>query len=123
MKMANRGVVKYTEPVDVSKGDIIYADHTKYLLNVLLITMNERDSINKIKANADGYGNKVTQLSGITDASKSTEMTNTYNSIVSKSASIYASYINTIIKYTNEMTNTCGGQIAKLQSTLCTFPY
>ena len=47
--MANRGIVSYTEPSDVAKGDVIYADHTKYLLNVLMITMNERDSINKVK--------------------------------------------------------------------------
>ena len=121
--MANRGIVSYTEPSDVAKGDVIYADHTKYLLNVLMITMNERDSINKVKANADGYGNKVSQLGGIVDASKSSEMTNIYNSITAKTTAIYASYINTIIKYTNEMTNTCGGQTAKLESALCSFPF
>ena len=120
--MANRGTVIYDEPLDTSVGDTIKASPTQYLLSVLLITMNERDSINKIMSNPDGYGNKVTQLNGIADPAKQTEMNSVRSSIV-KGAPVYASWVNTIVKYTNELTNTLGAPATALQTVDCTYAY
>ena len=117
--MADRGVVHYTEPADVKAGDEIYASSTSYLLDVLLTVMNERDSWNKIKANPTTMGLK--QLSGIADAGKESEMRNTKGAIVTD-APVYASWINTIIKYTNEMTSTVGNTYTKMESRPCQFP-
>ena len=119
--MANRGSVVYTEPTDVSKGDAIKADSTKYLLSVLLVTMNERDSINKIRSNPDNYGGAISQLSGISDTTKEQEM-NSVRVNIAPEQPVYASWINTIIKYTNEMVNTCGGQAASVSTVTCQFP-
>ena len=119
--MANRGKVVYYEPQNVHIGDIIRASSTKYLLSVLLVTMNERDSINRIRNNPDNYGNKLQQLSGIADNNKESEMNATYNAIQPLTP-VYASYINSIIKYTNEMAKTCGGAAAILSPVACKYP-
>ena len=121
--MANRGGVKYTEPTDVSVGEPIYADHTKYLLQVLMTVMNERDSINTIKANEDGYSKNINQLNGIANVAKKSEMEAIYNTIKPKETEVFASYINSIIKYTNEITSTFGKYSVKAELALCQFPY
>lgn len=120
--MANRKTVVYTEPSDVAKSDKILASSTGYLLSVLLVTMNERDSVNLIKSNPDNFDAPIHQLNGIADAAKQTEMNNT-RAAIAVDVPVYASYINTIIKYTNEMINTCGGAVAQLSTVVCTYPY
>jgi hypothetical protein len=120
--MANRGVVVYTEPKDVARGDAILATDTSYLLSVLLVTMNERDSINRIMNNPDNYGTPLQQLSGIIDPAKENEMS-TVRASIGVDVPIYASYVNTVIKYTNEMVRTCGGASSQLTIITCTYPY
>jgi len=120
--MANRGIVVYAEPRDVAKAETILASETAYLLSVLLVTMNERDSIARIINNPDNYGAPLAQLGGIADAAKATEM-NSVRAAIVVNTPVYAAYINSIIKYTNEMVNTCGGQASQVSTVTCTYPY
>lgn len=117
--MADRGAVHYTEPADVKAGDEIYANSTEYLLEVLLTVMNERDSWNRIKANPTAMN--LSQLSGIADPSKETDMRTTKALIIPNNP-VYATWINTIIKYTNEMASTVGNTYTKMESRPCQFP-
>ena len=97
--MANRDSVVYNEPVDPKTGDKILASSTQYLLSVLMITMNERDSVNTIMSDPDNYGSQIKQLNGIKDTTKEKDM-QTVKATIAPGQPVYASWINTIINNT-----------------------
>ena len=120
--MANRDSVSYQEPTDPRTGDKILASSTQYLLSVLLVTMNERDSINTVMDDPDNYGAPVAQLAGVKDKTKEKEMQTTKAAIAPKQP-VYASWINTIINNTADMVNTLGPASTKVGDVDCRFPY
>lgn len=109
--MANRQQVQYTEAWDQQKDTVPQKNYFTHLINIILVNLNERDSINyynQIMQNAPDaykYGSTVKQLRGINDSSKQLELENARNSI-NNSATLSAANSNVIIKYTEELLNT-----------------
>ena len=125
--MANRGIVHYDEPTTVSaRGPLVSASYTTHLIDVILVMLNERDSINKILANPvtnDGSGSTTSfnQLQGIDDKSKEVEL-NAAKGEIYKGNFVYASPINVIIKYTNELLSTIGKSSYTYSTVECAYP-
>lgn len=118
--VVNRGAVHVTIPNSVRAGkDKVSANLTKTLIGVILTFMNERDSIFALKADPKTT-NKIKQLNGIADKGKE----NALNGARSNTAAgkfVYASDINTMITYANELVNTMAVRSTSYQTKTCTY--
>ena len=116
---ASRGAVQYNQPQEVNVGDVIRAATPKNLLKLLLILMNERDSLKRINENP--YSMNQLQLSGIEDTDAETEMSEAYEDIAANKP-VYAKWYNTIIKYCNDLASTVGNEYVVLENKPCPYP-
>lgn len=122
--MADRGVVKYVEAENQYVNTVPEKGYFTRLCDIILTNLNERDSYNKAtdpKNQANASANKYTQLGGISDKSKETEVTNAKNSLNS-STYLKASDANTIIKYTEELVNTLVDTTSQVVYVNCEYP-
>ena len=118
--VVNRGAVHVTIPNSVQAGkDKVSANLTKTLIGVILTFMNERDSIFALKADPKTT-NKIKQLNGIADKSKENALHSASNNTVAGKF-VYASDINTMITYANELVNTMGVRSTSYQTKTCTY--
>ena len=119
----HRGSINLTIPNKVKpREDIVSADTTKTLLNIIKTFINERDSIEKIKATkGNGAPTKYTQLSGIINKTTEKNLTDAYNSTY-KEGLIYARDINHMINYTNELVTTTGSRVTSYEVAECEYP-
>ena len=118
--VVNRGAVHVTIPNSVQAGkDKVSANLTKTLIGVILTFMNERDSIFALKADPKTT-NKIKQLNGIADKSKENALHSASNNTAAGKF-VYASDINTMITYANELVNTMGVRSTSYQTKTCTY--
>lgn len=119
MYTARRGRVNISIIDGVTKGvDFIAASNTQNLIQAALTLMNERDSINEILANPTTQGGKL--YNGIKDQNKEAELTTALAKSRPKEP-IYARDINTLIKYTNELSQTAAKSRYVMKSAPCSF--
>ena len=106
-----------------ARVDTVKADVTKALLNAIKTFINERDSIEKVKAtmNINGTPPKVSQLSGIKDKNTEKNLGDAYES-TAVGRPVYARDINHMINYLNELTRTTGAKVSTYQVTECAYP-
>lgn len=104
--MADRGVVHYEEVKDVYANDYPSRGYFSHIIDVILINLNERDSINKIKDNPAHHNNKDNQLAGIDNKSVETALNNAKNSINNTALPLRASDVNVIIENTEDLAST-----------------
>ena len=103
----------------VTKGkDVISASNTQNLINAILTLMNERDSIKYILDHPTEMGLKL--YSGIKDTAKEAELKDVL-SRTNPNQPIYASDINTVIKYTNELSTTFSKASYSLKEAPCNY--
>ena len=118
--IVNRGAVHVTIPNSVRAGkDKVSANLTKTLIGVILTFMNERDSIFALKADPKTT-NKIKQLNGIADKSKENAL-NGASSNTAPGRFVYASDINTMITYANELVNTMTVHSTSYQTKTCSY--
>nr|DAE82511.1 MAG TPA: Six-cysteine peptide SCIFF [Caudoviricetes sp.] len=118
-----RGKISLTIPDKVNaKKDIVTADRTRTLLNIIKTFINERDSIEKMKATT---GNEnpahISQLSGISNPTTEKNLTDAYNASY-VNGPVYARDINHMINYTNELATTTGSRVSSYQVAECQYP-
>ena len=119
--LVNRGAVHFTIPNGVVAGvDKVKASTTVNLINIILTLLNERDSINTLKADPKTT-NTIKQLNGILDKNAESTLVASRNKTTSTSP-VYASDVNVMIKYVNELVDTCGVKTAGYQDKACEFP-
>lgn len=118
--VVNRGAVHVTIPNSIRAGkDKVSANLTKTLIGVILTFMNERDSILTLKSNPKTT-DKIKQLNGIVDKSKE----NALNGAKGNTAAgrfVYASDINTMISYANELVNTMAVHSTSYETKTCSY--
>ena len=133
--MANRQTVKYDEAQDQVKGNVPAQSYFSHLIDIILINLNERDSINyynsimQDQANAYKYGSTVKQLRGINDSSAKTELENAKASINTsttvsgntKFTRLTANDCNVIIKHTENLLNTISNTTKQITQIDCTY--
>lgn len=122
-KNVHRGKVVLTIPDKVvAKKDLVTADRTRTLINIIKTFINERDSIEKMKTTA---GNEapahLSQLSGIKDPATEKNLTDAYNASY-VNGPVYARDINHMINYTNELAVTTGSRVSSYQVAECQYP-
>lgn len=122
-KNVHRGNVVLTIPDKVNaKKDLVTADRTRTLINIIKTFINERDSIEKMKTTA---GNEapahLSQLSGIKDPATEKNLTDAYNASY-VNGPVYARDINHMINYTNELAVTTGSRVSSYQVAECQYP-
>ena len=118
--VVNRGAVHVTIPNSVQAGrDKVSANLTKTLIGVILTFMNERDSIFALKADPKTT-NKIKQLNGIADKSKENAL-NGASSNTAPGRFVYASDINTMITYANELVNTMTVHSTSYETKTCSY--
>lgn len=122
-KNVHRGNVILTIPDKVvAKKDLVTADRTRTLINIIKTFINERDSIEKMKTTA---GNEapahLSQLSGIKDPTTEKNLTDAYNASY-VNGPVYARDINHMINYTNELAVTTGSRVSSYQVAECQYP-
>ena len=102
---AKRGKIYYDFPKGTKALEGISASSTKFLIELIMQAMNERDTIDKVRK--DNTVMNVDQLSGISSTTKKNQLQAALDSIgVGKV--VYASHINNLIKYVNEVASTVG---------------
>ena len=103
--------------------DVVKADVTRALIHAIRVFINERDSIEKVKAtmNVDGTPPKVSQLSGIKDPTTEKNLNDAFNA-TRVNEPVYARDINHMINYLNELTRTTGAKVSTYQVTECAYP-
>lgn len=118
--VVRRGVVKVTIPNAVTAHKTkVSANMTKTLIGVILAFLNERDSIFALKADpTQKY--KIKQLNGIVDKSKEDALNNA-SSNTAAGKFVYASDINTMITYANELVNTVGVHTQSYKMQPCSY--
>lgn len=104
--MANRGIVKYEEAKDQQIGAWPERSYFIHLIDIILINLNERDSINRIASNPDNHTNKITQLSGINDKNVENSLNNTKTSVGTADTPLKAADMNVIINNTADLVRT-----------------
>lgn len=122
-KNVHRGNVILTIPDKVvAKKDLVTADRTRTLINIIKTFINERDSIEKMKTTV---GNEapahLSQLSGIKDPTTEKNLTDAYNASY-VNGPVYARDINHMINYTNELAVTTGSRVSSYQVAECQYP-
>ena len=122
-KNVHRGNVILTIPDKVvAKKDLVTADRTRTLINIIKTFINERDSIEKMKTTT---GNEapahLSQLSGIKDPTTEKNLTDAYNASY-VNGPVYARDINHMINYTNELAVTTDSRVSSYQVAECQYP-
>lgn len=118
--VVNRGAVHVTIPNSIRAGkDKVSANLTKTLIGVILTFMNERDSIFALKADPKTT-TKIKQLNGIADKGKENALNGAKNNTAAGKF-VYASDINTMITYANELVNTMGVRSTSYQTKTCSY--
>ena len=122
-KNVHRGNVILTIPDKVvAKKDLVTADRTRTLINIIKTFINERDSIEKMKTTA---GNEapahLSQLSGIKDPATEKNLTDAYNASY-VNGPVCARDINHMINYTNELAVTTGSRVSSYPVAECQYP-
>ena len=115
---AKRGKIYYEFPKGTKALEGISASSTKFLIELIMQAMNERDTIDKVRK--DNTVMKVDQLSGISSTTKKNQLQAALDSIgVGKV--VYASHINNLIKYVNEVASTVGNPAYVNKSMPCEY--
>ena len=118
--VVNRGAVHVTIPNAVKAGmDKVSANLTKNLIGVILTFMNERDSIFALKADPRTT-RKIKQLNGIVDRNKENAL-NGASSNTAPGKFVYASDINTMITYANELVSTMSVHSTSYETKTCDY--
>lgn len=120
--MANRHIVQYEEAKDAVKGEVPKRAYFSDLISIILINLNERDSINRIKNNPDGTnGNRILQLSGIANKQVESDLLASRSRVNTLDTPLYAQDVNRIIDNTEDLVNTIGTPKTEIQIIDCPF--
>lgn len=138
--MANRGIVKYIEAENQNVGAVPEKGYFTRLCDILLINLNEYDSIQKNTTNfdPDKYNtssshphdgsdippaSQHSQLSGISDPAMEKELNTAKTSIANQPQwQLPADSANVIIKYTEYLMNAIVGATSQVVNVQCTYP-
>lgn len=115
---AKRGKIYYDFPKATKALEGISASSTKFLVELIMQAMNERDTIEKVRR--DNTNMNTDQLDGITNTTKKNQLQAALNSIGAGKV-VYASHINNLIKYVNEVAATVGNPTYTNMSIPCEY--
>lgn len=119
--VVNRGMVHLTIPDPVTKQvTTVKASTTQTLISTILTFINERDSDKTLEANIN-TSTKISQLNGIKDPVAKSDLESSAFKTVPGSY-VFASDINNMIKYVNDLTATCGSRTSSYQTVECSYP-
>lgn len=104
--MADRWQVKYEEVQDQYPGDVPARSYFSHMIDVILININERDSINTIASDPAHNTNKDYQLGGIKDKAVETALNNAKTRVNNTNEPLYAADVNTIITNVEDLATT-----------------
>lgn len=120
--MANRGIVSYIEAKDQTKGNRPVRSYYGNLIDIILININERDSISRIASNPDNHGNRLTQLSGIANASVESALRVAKSRLITDEAPLFADDVNQIISNTENLASTVAAPSTGTKVIDCPYP-
>ena len=119
--MADRWLVQYEEVQDQYPGDVPVRSYFSHMIDVILININERDSINTIASDPAHNTNKDYQLGGIKDKNVETALNNAKTRVNNTNEPLYAADVNTMITNVEDLATTMVKPTTATRVITCTY--